>query len=228
LHQAEADLRTLLGLAPQAPLSLRGEVYQAQPTSDQVALAFADLPRRRPDLLALQAGYRAQEAKLRGAIRAQFPALSLGFNRARDTSNITTNGFSLGITLPLFDRNRGNIAIETATRQQLHDDYAARLLAARSDLQRLSADLATLQTQQIALEAHARTLDEARAAAERAWNAGLLDWPTYLAVRANALAADLDLLAVRQERAKQAIALQALLGNTDLAIPPAGPKAGTP
>src|SRR6185312_12576408 len=142
LHQAESDLRQLLGLAPTSPLDLVGAPYKVDP-----AAALADLPQRRPDLLALQAGYRAQEATLRGAILAQFPAITVGLTRARDTSNITTNGFSIGITLPLFDRNRGNIAIETATRQQLKDDYDARLLATRSDMQRLVADLATLDRQ---------------------------------------------------------------------------------
>lgn len=219
VHQAESDLRQLLGLAPTAPLDLVGVPYEVDPDAAQLAAALADLPRRRPDLLALQAGYRAQEAQLRGAILAQFPAITLGVTRARDTSNITTNGFSVGITLPLFNRNRGNIAIETATRQQLKDDYAARLLATRSDMQRLAADLQTLGTQQTAQAAHAKQLDAARVAGEQAWRNGLLDWPTYLVIRANALTADSDLIALRQARSTAAIALEALLGRTDFVHP---------
>ncbi|CAM5446865.1 TolC family protein [Rhodanobacter lindaniclasticus] len=220
LHQAQGDLYQLLGLAPTATLDLVGAPYLSQPTSPQVQAALDDLPRRRPDLLALQAGYQSQQAKLRRAILAQFPALTIGFNTARDTSAVYTHGLSIGITLPLFDRNRGNIAIERATRQQLHDDYAARVLATRSDMQRITRDLATLEGHLATLDAHARQLDQAGAAAERAWQAGTLDWPVYLSIRANALGADLDLLAVRQERARQSIALEALLGNTDLAPPP--------
>lgn len=218
LHQAESDLRQLLGLAPTAPLDLVGAPYKVDPDAAQLTAALADLPKRRPDLLALQAGYRAQEATLRGAILAQFPAITVGLTRARDTSNITTNGFSIGITLPLFDRNRGNIAIETATRQQLKDDYDARLLATRSDMQRLVADLATLDRQQTAQTEHAQRLDAARTAAEQAWKNGLLDWPTYLAIRGNALAADTDLVALRQARSTAAIALEALLGRTDFVM----------
>ena len=215
-HQAESDLHLLLGLAPGAPLDLAGAPYQASPTPAQLQAALADLPQRRPDLLALQAGYASQQARLRGAILAQFPALNIGFNTARDTSAVYTKGLSIGITLPLFDRNRGNIAIERASRQQLHDDYAARLLVTRSDMQRIESDLLTLDQQLATLAPHAQQLDQARAAAEHAWHAGTLDWPTYLAIRSNALAADMDLLAVRQERARQSIALEALLGNTDL------------
>lgn len=228
LHQAESDMHGLLGLAGDAPLALTGAAYQPTPTDAQITQALAELPRRRPDLLALQAGYRAQEASVRGAIRAQFPALTLGFTRARDTSNISTSGFTIGVSLPLFDRNRGNIAIAQATRQQLHDDYAARLLTASNDLQRLRGDLQTLDQQRRALTVHARELDDARRSAERAWQARLLDWPTYLAIRSGALAADLDLLDVQQEQAKQAIALQALLGNTALASPTSTSSAPAP
>ncbi|MFC5436094.1 TolC family protein [Rhodanobacter umsongensis] len=229
LHQADSDLHVLLGLAPMAPLDLVGAPYQIAPTPAQLQQALVDLPARRPDLLALQAGYQSQEAKLRAAVRAQFPALTIGFSTARDTSAVYSNGFNIGITLPLFDRNRGTIAIEQATRQQLRDDYSARLLATRSDMQRLLADLDTLQRQHSALAAHAAQLDDARRVAERAWQRNLLDWPTYLAIRGNALGADLDLLAVRQQQATQAIALQALLGNTDLVTTqPAPAEVATP
>ena len=215
LHRAESALRQLLGLAPGAPLDLAGAPYQAHPDAAQLQAALANLPQRRPDLLALQAGYRAQEATLRGAILAQFPAISLGLDHARDNTGIKSSGFTLGLNLPLFDRNRGNIAIETATRQQLKDDYAARLLAARSDVRRLAADLRTLDAQQQAQAAHARQLDAARDAAQQAWRSGLIDWPTYLSIRSNALAADTGLIALRQSRSATAIGLEALLGRTD-------------
>jgi outer membrane protein TolC len=212
LHQAQSDLHVLLGLADSAPIELVEGTYPVQPTAAQIQQALTDLPARRPDLLALKAGYAAQDAALRGAILAQFPALTLGFNTARDTSAVYTRGFSIGINLPLFNRNRGNIAIERATRVQLKDAYDERVLTARSDVQRLQADLATLDAQRAPLVAHVDQLDAARRAAETAWREQLLDWPTYLAIRSNALGADLDLLSFRQQRANAAVALQALLG----------------
>lgn len=218
LHQAQSDLHVLLGLAASAPIELVGSADPAQPTTAQVAQGLAELPARRPDLLALQAGYAAQDAALRGAILAQFPALTLGFNTARDTSAIYTKGFSIGINLPLFNRNRGNIAIERATRLQLKDAYAERMLTTRSDVQRLQADLATLDRQRAQLITHVRQLDAARRSAEQAWREQLLDWPTYLAIRSNVLSADLDLLDFRQRQAKATIALQALLGNTNIPV----------
>ncbi len=218
LHQAQSDLHVLLGLAAGSPIDLVATATPAPPSARQIQRALTELPARRPDLLALQAGYAAQNAKLRGAILAQFPALTLGFNTARDTSAVYTKGFSIGITLPLFNRNRGNIAIERATRVQLKDAYGERVLTARSDVQRLQADLATLEHQRAQLIAHVRQLDTSLRAAETAWREQLLDWPTYLTIRSNVLNADLELLNFRQQQATAAIALQALLGNTDIPV----------
>ncbi|HET7222180.1 MAG TPA: TolC family protein, partial [Rhodanobacteraceae bacterium] len=175
--------------------------------------ALDEMPERRPDLLALQAGYASQQETLRAAILAQFPAITVGFVRARDNSNISSAGFSIGLSLPLFDGNRGNIAIERATRQQLHDEYSARLLADRNDVRRLLADLQSDHAQRNALAAHAAQLAQARDAAQANYAAGRLDWPTYLAIRASSLAADAALLALEQDTHETAIALDALVGN---------------
>jgi outer membrane protein, heavy metal efflux system len=219
LQQAEHDLRLLLGLGPDAPLHLVGPSFEVSPTPEQVDAALASLPQRRPDLLALQAGYKAQEATLRGAIRAQFPALTFGVDRQADNGDIQSHGINIGLSLPLFDRNRGNIAIEKATRQQLKDDYESRMLTTRSDIRQLILSQNTLRRQRDQLQAQSARLDEARSAAEIAWQKGLLDWPTYLSIRANALSADMDYIAARDQQSQQAIALETLLGDTDLQPP---------
>ncbi|NIE84437.1 MULTISPECIES: TolC family protein, partial [unclassified Burkholderia] len=141
-EQTRHDLNLLLGLAPEVRLDLTGtDTFAALPDATLDA-ALAALPERRPDLIALEAGYAAQEQRLRAAILNQFPSLQLGFTRARDTSEIYTSGLQINFSLPIFNRNRGNIAIETATRQRLADEYAARLASARADLAQLRADTA--------------------------------------------------------------------------------------
>jgi len=212
LDTAEHDLHDLLGLNASMPLHLVGAPYTIEPNAEQVMQAVQAMPKRRPDLLALQAGYESQEQKLHAAILAQFPAITIGFTRARDTSNIYTSGFSVGLSLPLFDGNRGNIAIEGATRQKLRDEYEARLLTDRNDVDRLLAAVHNYRAQRPALVAHAAQLARARAAAQRSFDNGLLDWPTYLAIRASSLAADTDLLTLQQNADEQAIALDALVG----------------
>ncbi|HKZ10688.1 MAG TPA: TolC family protein [Rhodanobacteraceae bacterium] len=213
INMSEHDLHGLLGLDASVPLNLAGDPFAIDPDAGEVQRALGDMPARRPDLLALQAGYRAQNEKLRAAILAQFPAITVGFVKARDNGNISSQGFSVSLSLPLFDGNRGNIAIERATRQQLHDEYAARLLTDRNDVQRLMADLRSDHTQRAALAAHAAQLAQARKNARVNYAAGRLDWPTYLALRAQSLAADTALLALEQNTHETAIALDALVGD---------------
>jgi outer membrane protein TolC len=213
LHQAEHDLHNLLGLGAAVPLQLTGAPFAVDPSNDEVQRAMADMARRRPDLLALQAGYRAQDEKLRAAILAQFPAITVGFVKARDNGNISSNGLSVSLSLPLFDGNRGNIAVERATRQQLHDEYSVRLLTDRNDVQQLLQDLQSDRALHATLTGHAAQLAKAREAARTNYAAGRLDWPTYLAIRANSLSADTALLTLEQDTHATAIALDALVGN---------------
>ena len=213
LDSAQHDLHGLLGLDASVPLNLAGGPFAVDPDAQEVQRTLDDMPARRPDLLALQAGYRAQDEKLRAAILAQFPAITVGFVKARDNGNISSKGFSISLSLPLFDGNRGNIAIERATRQQLHDEYSARLLNDRNDVQRLMADLRSDRAQRAALAAHAAQLAQARENARVNYAAGRLDWPTYLALRAQSLAADTALLALDQNTHETAIALDALVGD---------------
>lgn len=213
LNLAGHDLHDLLGLDSSTPLHLTGTPFAIDPVPQEVRRALDDMTKRRPDLLALQAGYASQQENLRAAILAQFPAITVGFVKARDNGNISSAGFSIGLSLPLFDGNRGNIAIEHATQQLLHDEYSARLLTDRNDVQRLAADLASDRRQRTALAAHAAQLAQARAAARANYAAGRLDWPTYLAIRASSLAADTALSVLDANTHEAAIALDALVGS---------------
>ena len=233
LDLAEHDLHDLLGLDLAVPLHLTGGPFSVDPSAADVQRALAGMPHRRPDLLALEAGYLSQNEALRAAILAQFPAISVGFVRAHDNSGVATAGFSVSLSLPLFNRNRGNIAIERARRRQLHDEYSARLMTDRNDVQRLFADLEGDRVQRRALAAHAKQLAKARQAARSDYAAGRLDWPTYLAIRASSLAADTALLTLQRDSHETAVALDALVGtwpraddNTAAVRPGVARKAG--
>ncbi len=132
-HQ-ELQLKRLMGLPPDARIQLRNDIdLPARIEPPDVALLSEDLAQRRLDLLALRRGYESQEAAVRGAIRDQFPRIIIGPTLDRDTDDQRTTGFELTITLPIFNRNRGKIAEERATRQALFDEYADRIFTARSD-----------------------------------------------------------------------------------------------
>jgi outer membrane protein TolC len=134
-HQLDA----LLGLAPEVKLSLSRELDMPPWDPNVVVSALPTLAERRPDLVALQLGYRAQDAKLRGAILSQFPNLIFSVIGGSDNSNVRNFGPQVTLELPIFNHNQGSIAIETATRQQLYDEYAARLMAAVGQVRAMAA-----------------------------------------------------------------------------------------
>ncbi len=212
--QARHDLNALLGVAPEVSLDLVGPADVATLDAAGVRDAVALAPRRRPDLLALQAGFEAQDDRYRGALRAQFPAITIGPTRARDTSNVNTVGLSLGITLPLFNRNRGNIAIESATRDKLRVDYQQRLDATAIESHRLLEEQALLARQLAEIDAALPALALAADRAAKALHANNIDALTLTAVEGALLARRLERIAVQQSLQEQAIALQALLGST--------------
>jgi len=206
----EQALRDLLGVPASQPLPLVGDLDLPALDDREIADAAATLPRRRPDLRALEAGYAAQEARVRGAILGQFPAVNVGFNRSRDNSNISSSGFSLSVSLPLFDANRGAIRIEQATREQLKAEYDQRLLTARGEIARLVANDRVLVQRNDELAPFAAQLDRTVERAARSYASGSMDWTVYLGIRQSALSAALELITLRQTLAESRIALMTL------------------
>jgi cobalt-zinc-cadmium efflux system outer membrane protein len=68
------------------------------------------------------------------AVLDQFPKLDLTINASRDTSGNKLLGPAVGFTLPLWNRNRGGIALERATRDALKAEYEVRLFEARAEI----------------------------------------------------------------------------------------------
>src|SRR5258706_861747 len=138
-----------LALPADAPLAIK--LPQTFPTRATDAEAgsrlLAGLETRRLDLVALTLGYQSQESTLRSAVLSQFPKINLSVNKANDTSDIKTRGWAIGVELPVFDRRQGVIATAKATRQQLFDDYVARVAEARAQVQQILEDLAVVRTQ---------------------------------------------------------------------------------
>jgi outer membrane protein TolC len=132
LAAARFDLTKLVGLAPGTPLQLRPNSLPAAPLD--AAQLFAVAQTQRADLQALRAGYASQEAVVHKAVLDQFPKLDLAINASRDTSGNKLLGPAVGFTLPLWNRNRGGIALERATRDALKAEYEVRLFEARAEI----------------------------------------------------------------------------------------------
>ncbi len=207
------DLDLLLGLAPETRLELVGGAPLRRLDAAKVRGELARLASRRPDLLALRAGYESEEQRFRQAVLAQFPALNVGITRARDTSGLYTTGLGVTLSLPLFNRNRGNIAVQRATRKQLYDEYRQRLEAADSEVRGLLEDQALLERQRRGVELSLDELARTAQGAEFAYRAGNLDERTYVRLRVAQLAKRSEAITLEQTILEQRVALQTLLGG---------------
>jgi cobalt-zinc-cadmium efflux system outer membrane protein len=128
LNKTRHDLNAILGILPEAKIRLVRPPGRPN-TFDEGHLkqAVAGMADRRPDLVALRAGYESQEARVHKAVLGQFPALNVGVVLSSDNTDVHSIGHQTTLTLPFFNRNRGKIAVEKATRQQLRKEYQARI-----------------------------------------------------------------------------------------------------
>lgn len=178
--QARHDLNALLGLDPNVTLKLAPLPACSPMPPSTITTALASIGRRRPDLLALQAGYRSQEAEVRRAILAQFPSVSLGVNNARDTSNVHTVGLGITLTLPFLNANRGDIAVQRATREQLRREYLARLDQARSQVDLLRNKEQYIRDRMAELDEYLPTLKVMVEKARKAYRSGDIAALSYI------------------------------------------------
>jgi outer membrane protein TolC len=207
------DLNALLGLAPEVPVPLKGGAMLPALDAERVLSLVPDLPRRRPDLIALQYGYDAEDQRYRAAILGQFPALNLGFTYARDTTPIYTTGFGITLSVPIFNGNRGNIAIEQATRQKLYEDYQSRLNAANSDVRRILDEQRINERQLLEVDRELADLSRAAAKADLAFRARRIDALAFANLQVSLLFKQGEKINLEQSILLQRVALQALIGG---------------
>ena len=139
--------------------------------------------------------------------------MSSGSRTARDTTNVGTTGFSIGLPIPLFNRNQGRIAIEKATRTQLFDEYMARLFEARSTIATTLADLRSIEEQ---IDAAEHFIPVARKLVETyriALLEGHADVITYYNALNDLFAKQMDLLNLKKDLCNRMIALEIASGQ---------------
>ena len=207
------QLNELLGLKPDVQLHLIGPTTTSPIAPGQFNAAVAALPHRRADLLALQAGYRSQEENVRRAILAQFPSLSAGVEQSRDpVEGVNSLGLNVNITLPLFNRNRGQIAIQRATRDVLRQSYQAQLDVAQSQSDQVWKATQIMSAQLRDLDAQLPVLKQTSEAAERSLRQGNLDAGLYVTLQSNLLSKQAEAIRLRAALDTAQSALQTLLG----------------
>jgi outer membrane protein TolC len=214
-------LNDLLGLVPDTQLLLVGDAEIASLDEAKIQENITRLAQRRPDLRALEFGYASQEQRVRMSILAQFPVLNVGLTRARDTSGLYTQGLGMTLTLPIFNGNRGNIAIAQATRQKLHDEYQLRINTAVTEIARILQDQKLLEQQLQNVERGAATLALAGNNAQAAFDIGSIDSLIYTNLRNASLAKQAEAILIKQTLLEQRVALLTLLGGELSEIAPA-------
>lgn len=190
LNTINHNLDSLLGLEPDTSVKLAGKIPATPPSAKIYKQAVQHLAARRPDLLALKAGYKSQDAAVRKAILEQFPSLSIGINRSRDNSDIFSTGLSISLSLPFLNGNRGQIAIARATRKQLHAQYQARLDQARSNTDQLWDSIQLMRSELAHLDKSLPQLRKATTAAARAFQAGNFSAASFFNLQSTLLASE--------------------------------------
>lgn len=132
--------------------------------------------------------------------------------------------FAVTIDLPIFNRNQGRIAIESATRQKLFDEYVSRLFTARADVARLLADMASLSRHIKTTEQSIPTLSNLVQTYYNALLEGNAYVISYYSVRDELIARQIELLTLKRNLADQRIALEIAAGEylgdgTNKAVP---------
>ena len=211
LVTAKSDLNKELGLPPETVIALAPP--EASPTPPAADVLVSQAIARRLDLQALRAGYTSSEADLHKAVLEQFPNLSLALAGASDTANNKTIGPIIGFTLPLWNRNRGNIAIATATREQLRAEYEARLFQTRAEISAGIEGLTALRQQRADLAGQMPALSRYAQATERASARGDIAEATAATADQAMRDRELALMQIDQQIEEQTIALELLSGG---------------
>lgn len=203
--QGWQQLDALLGLEPDVRFAIAPP--KVAPLPPDLETLIAQLPERRPDLVALQLGYRSADETVRSAIIGQFPAFVAGYTWGQDTTNVRSGGPTASFDVPIFDRNQGQVAQARATRLQLHEQYEARLDAAVgaakglvSQIQRLTSDAHDADLAADAAEAQSKS-------AQQAYAQDTLDQRSLVDFQGTAL-----------QRRIEAIALERSLGETRITL----------
>jgi len=207
-------LKKILGVAPEAEVRLRPGIglpsHLNVPSQEE---CVDDLENRRLDLLALQQGYRSQNATVRAAILAQFPKISLGFAKASDTTDVHTSGFAVTIDVPIFDRNQGVLANERATREKLLDEYHQRVFEAHSDIATALSDIRWLNRQVVAAEEALPIFERLVSSAETAMRGGNTDVLAYYAARSSLIQKRVQVVKLKEQLLEAQTALEIASGR---------------
>lgn len=217
LANERAALVLSLGMPPGTLLRLKPASHFPEIAEGTSAAAelLGGLEDRRLDLVALRLGYQSQEEALRMAVWQQFPNIGIGFVRQRDTSvpPIYTNGPTVSVDLPIFDRGQGQVKIARATRRQLFDEYVARVAEARSDVTTILAELDIVRAQLAQARSSIPDLVKLVAAMRKANRSRNVDYQSYRDAESSLATRRIEESQLEQQEIELGVALEVATGR---------------
>lgn len=175
-ESARSDLRQLLRLSPVIPVELTTELEYQRVDPDIVKLRTLASDHR-PDVRAKRSTLSQREAELRLAKAYRIPDVTVGAGYAVQGSQGPDNSnqmvFSLGVPLPLFNRNQGKIVQAEASMQAAGADLSKTLNQVENQVEVAYRNL--LESRRLVEAFLGGVLDDARSTftiAERAYDRG--------------------------------------------------------
>ncbi|HEY0995639.1 MAG TPA: TolC family protein [Gemmatimonadaceae bacterium] len=211
---AELALKRELGVDPATPVRLSDDMTAPLPSGvapdSLVTLALA----RRPDLAARVAATRQAATLASLARREGIPNLRVGAvgEQDRDGGNSRV-GLTVGLGVPLFNRNQGLVAQRQAEARRSALELAATELGVRTDVRDAANAYRAASDEAAVFEAS--VLEPARRnmpLLEEAYRAGKVPLPTLLLLRNQLLDAELGYWDAWLARREALVALQAATG----------------
>lgn len=163
--QLELELKSLMGLVPEASVALLPQVA-AQAPIGEMDDAFTLLEQRSPALAMQRASYEVSEQSLNLEVRRQYPDLQIGPAYEWDEGQ-NKIGLGAGLTLPLLNANRQGVALARAERDVARAEYESALERLVSAYWQAERQYAATAAARQAIEEELLPLAEAQIADER-------------------------------------------------------------
>lgn len=216
------DLSLAVGVHADHFLPLPVDALPAVPAEIPDLKDFRErLTANHPALGRLRARYEAAEGELRLEIARQYPDLAIGTSLEKEVGEQkTVLGLTLGIQIPIFDRNQQGIAVATERREEIRARYEAAANRALASLERAwrkvhaAAGKRTLVRDRLLPKAQA-SLELAR----KALDAGATDALHFLEAQRSLRATLIEALDSEQEVRAAWVELELAVGHPLLTFP---------
>ncbi len=227
VKELELQLRAMLGLAPETPLTLVPSVtFAARTTSADELRPLLDSSN--PELAAVRAEYEVAEQSLRTEVRKQYPDLTIGPGYGTDQGD---NRVLLGLSLPipLWNRNQQGVAQASAQREvargrfeTTYEHLSSKLAIALTRFESGRAQRSLVESSVVPLA------DEQEADVRRVAALGRVDPLLLLESLKTQYAAKVRLVEAKASESIGAVRLDELIGPPIPKLPPSATSATAP